>query len=125
MPRLVAPTLAQALEDLSSQTKRGFVFVLPDGSERAMSFAEIHGDVVRRAAHLAARGLEKGDRLALVIPDGDEFVLSFLGAIWAGVVPVPMFPQLSFKNVETYHETVAHITRTSGAKLLLTTPTTR
>ena len=38
----------------------------------------------RRA--LRARGLQKGDRLALVIPNGDEFVLSFLGAVMAGVV---------------------------------------
>src|SRR5262245_55818763 len=125
MPRLVAPTLALALEELSPQTKQGFVFVRPDGSERSLSFADIHAEVMRRAAHFAARGLEKGDRLALVIPDGDEFVLSFLGAICAGVVPVPMYPQLSFKNAETYHDTVAHITRASGAKLLLTTPTTR
>jgi fatty-acyl-CoA synthase len=71
------------------------------------------------------RGLEKGDRLALVIPDGDEFVLSFLGAIVAGIVPVPMYPQLSFRNVDGYHDTVAHIVRASGAKALLTTAATR
>ena len=84
-----------------------------------------HAEAERRGAQLAARGLEKGDRLAIVIPDGDEFVLSFLGAIFAGIVPVPMYPQLSFKNVESYHDTVAHIARASGAKLLLTTTATR
>jgi fatty-acyl-CoA synthase len=36
-------------------------------------------------------------------------------------VPVPIYPQLSFKNVSAYHETVAHISRASGAKMLLTT----
>jgi len=71
------------------------------------------------------RAPRKGDRVALVIPDSDEFVLSFLGAIYAGVVPVPMYPQLSFKNVESYHDTVAHITRASGASMLLTTASTR
>src|SRR6185295_16259515 len=86
---------------------------------------DVHDEAVRRGAHLAARGLKKGDRVALVIPDGDEFVLSFLGAIFAGVVPVPIYPQLSFKNVEAYHDTVAHIAHASGASLLLTTPPTR
>ncbi|WP_394849013.1 fatty acyl-AMP ligase [Pendulispora brunnea] len=97
----------------------------PDGQERLCSFSEINAEATRRAAHLLARGLKKGDRVALVIPDSDEFVLSFLGAIYAGIVPVPMYPQLSFKNVESYHDTVAHITRASGASLLLTTTGTR
>ena len=52
-------------------------------------------------------------------------MLSFLGAIFAGAVPVPMYPQLSFKNVEGYHDTVAHIAQASGAKILLTTTTTQ
>jgi fatty-acyl-CoA synthase len=61
----------------------------------------------------------------MVIPDGDEFVLSFLGATYAGLVPVPIYPQLSFKNVETYHDTVAHIANASMSSMLLTTKGTR
>jgi fatty-acyl-CoA synthase len=122
---LVPKTLAHAIAALAHHDHRGFVFVRPDGTERFCSFREIHAETSRRGAALLARGLVKGDRLALVIPDGDEFVLSFLGAVMAGVVPVPMYPQLSFKNVESYHDTVAHITRASGAKALLTTAATR
>src|SRR6202790_2737914 len=118
MPKYVAPTLIEAIRQLSSDRARGFVFVRPDATERFCSFADIHAEASRRGAHIAARGLVKGDRIALVIPDGDEFVLSFLGAIYAGVVPVPMYPQLSFKNVESYHDTVAHIAGASGASLL-------
>ncbi len=124
-PKLVPPTLVAAVKALSGDTQRGFVFVRPDGSERFCSFHEVHEEAARRGAHLAARGVAKGDRVAMVIPDGDEFVLSFLGAVFAGAVPVPIYPQLSFKNLESYHETVAHIVRASGSKLLLTTPTTR
>jgi fatty-acyl-CoA synthase len=124
-PRHVAPTLVQAVGQLAHEKVRGFTFVRADGSERFCSFSEIHVEAARRGAHLAAQGLRKGDRLAIVIPDGDEFVLSFVGAIFAGVVPVPIYPQLSFKNVDGYHETVAHIVRASGAKMLLTTPATR
>jgi fatty-acyl-CoA synthase len=125
VPKQVAPTLVEAVKQLSRDTRRGFVFVKPDGQERFCSFQNIHDEAARRGAHLAARGVQKGDRVAMVIPDGDEFVLSFLGAIFAGAVPVPIYPQLSFKNVETYHETVAHIARASGAKMLLTTSTTK
>ncbi len=125
MPKFVAPTLVDAIKELSHDTLRGFVFVRPDGTERFCSFANIHEEATRRGAHLAAKGLVKGDRLAIVVPDGDEFVLSFLGAVYAGVVPVPIYPQLSFKNVDAYHDTVAHIAKASGAAMLLTTTATR
>ncbi len=123
--RLVAPTLVQAVRALAHDAGRGFTFIRADGGERFCSFQTIFEEATRRAAHLSARGVSKGDRVALVIPEPDEFVLTFLGAIFAGAVPVPMYPQLSFKNVDTYHDTVAHITSASGAKLLVTTEATR
>jgi fatty-acyl-CoA synthase len=121
----VAPTLAHAVRDLAGDRERGFVFVRPDGTERLVTFCDLAAEAERRAARLSGLGLRKGDRLALVIPDGDEFVLSFLGAVLAGVVPVPIYPQLSFKNVEGYHDTVAHIAKASGAAMLLTTEATK
>ncbi len=124
-PRLVADTLVDAVRDLRRFDDKGFVFVRADGSERFCSFKTIDEEAERRGAHFANHGVVKGDRVAIVVPDPDEFVLSFLGAIYAGGVPVPMYPQLSFKNVDTYHDTVEHIVNASGAKLLLTTQTTR
>jgi len=124
-PRRVEPTLVDALRKLSGDERRGFTFLRGDGTERFCSFAEMCRLAEARGAHFAARGLKKGDRLAMVVPDPDEFVLSFVGAMFAGIVPVPMYPQLSFKNVEGYHETVAHITQAAGASLLLTTSATR
>jgi fatty-acyl-CoA synthase len=121
----VAPTLVEAVRRLGHDTARGFVFVRPDGAEKLHSFADIAREAERRGAHLLARGLRKGDRLAMVVPEGDEFVLSFLGALFAGVVPVPIYPQLTFKNIEGYHETVAHIARASGAAMVLTTASTK
>jgi fatty-acyl-CoA synthase len=124
-PKYVAPTLPAAIRQLAQHTGRGFVFVRPDGTERFCAFSELCDQAERRAAALHARGLKKGDRLAIVVPDPDEFVLSFLGAVMGGIVPVPIYPQLSFKNVDTYHDTVTHIANASGASMLLTTTTTK
>jgi fatty-acyl-CoA synthase len=120
-PSQVAATLVEAVRALAADTKRGFVFVQPDGGERLYSFCDIAAEAERRGAAIRGLGVDKGDRVAMVVPAGDEFVLSFLGALFAGVVPVPIFPQLTLKNVEAYHETVAHIVRASGASLLLAT----
>ncbi len=124
-PRHVAPTLVEAVRALGDDRERGFVFVSSDGTERLLSFHDIAAEAGRRAARLAARGLHQGDRLAMVLPEGEQFVLSFLAALFAGVVPVPIYPQLSFKNIEGYHDTVAHIARASGAAMLLTTAATK
>jgi fatty-acyl-CoA synthase len=124
-PKYVAPTLPAAIRQLAQHTDRGFVFVRPDGTERFCAFSELCDQAERRAASLHARGLKKGDRLAIVVPDPDEFVLSFLGAVMGGIVPVPIYPQLSFKNVESYHDTVTHIANASGAAMVLTTAATR
>jgi fatty-acyl-CoA synthase len=64
-------------------------------------------------------GLSKGDRLALVIPEGHEFVLSFFGAVVAGVVPVPIVPRATFKGVDGYVDILDHIVAASGARVLL------
>ncbi len=124
-PRHVAPTLVDAVHALAGDAERGFVFVHADGTERLRTFKDMAAEAGRRAAALAARGMEKGDRIALVVPDGEDFVLSLLGALYAGLVPVPLYPQLSLNSVESYHDTVAHITRAAGAAMLLTTAAAR
>ena len=125
LPRHVAPTLVDAVRALEGDAGRGFVFVRADGTERLRSFQEMAVEAGRRAASLAALGLEKGERVALVIPDGEEFVLSLLGTLFAGLVPVPLSPQLSMSSIEGYHATVAHIAQAAGASLLLTTTAAR
>jgi fatty-acyl-CoA synthase len=124
-PKFVAPTLAEALRRLAPKSDKGFVFVRTDGTERYFPWSELVAEAERRAADFHARGLAKGDRLAIAVPDPDEFVLSFLGAVMGGIVPVPISPQLTFKNIESYHDTVAHIANAAGASMLLTTSATR
>jgi fatty-acyl-CoA synthase len=124
-PKPKPATLIQAVEALADDRARGFVFVQPDGTERFCSFHEIHAESVRRGAHFVARGLRKGDRLAMVIPEPDEFVLSFLGAMFAGVVPVPIHSQVSARNVDAYADSLAHILRAADAAGMVTSPSIR
>ncbi|MFW6051166.1 MAG: fatty acyl-AMP ligase [Myxococcota bacterium] len=112
-------TLVSALARLPRGPERGFRFIGTDREERYFPYEELEAEAHRRAAHLAAMGLRKGDRVALVIPEPHEFVLTFLGASVAGLVPVPVFPRASFKAVDGYVDTLAHIVRTSGARVLL------
>jgi fatty-acyl-CoA synthase len=112
-------TLVEALAALPRGTTRGFRFVGSDGQERYFPYEELEREAARRARLLIAAGLQQGDRVALVIPEGHEFVLTFLAAVLAGTVPVPIFPRATFKAAKDYTDTVAHIVRASGSRALL------
>ncbi|MEU1871387.1 AMP-binding protein [Streptomyces sp. NPDC048376] len=53
------------------------------------------------AGHLAARGLERGDRVAVLLQNSPHFVLAVLGAWKAGAVVVPVNPM--YKSGEVGH----------------------
>ncbi|MEU3900601.1 AMP-binding protein [Streptomyces sp. NPDC045251] len=53
------------------------------------------------AGHLAARGLERGDRVAVLLQNSPHFVLAVLGAWKAGAVVVPVNPM--YKAGEVGH----------------------
>ncbi|MGA9997635.1 MAG: fatty acyl-AMP ligase [Pyrinomonadaceae bacterium] len=113
-------TLVAALERASETRERGFYFVGYGSQETFLSFQQIHAEALRRAAHLSALGLRKGDRLALVMAEGAEFVMNFFGVVMAGGVPVPISPPFTPKSGSSYIENVARIVETAGAKMLLT-----
>nr|WSX52660.1 AMP-binding protein [Streptomyces sp. NBC_00974] len=64
------------------------------------------------AGHLAARGIRRGDRVAVMLQNTPHFVLAVLAAWKAGAVVVPLNPM--YKSGE-----VGHILRDSGAAALV------
>src|SRR3954449_7033157 len=65
------------------------------------------------AAGLRAAGLQRGDTLAIQLPNLPEFVFAYFGALKAGVTVVPLNPLLKAPEV-AYH------LQDSGARLLVT-----
>jgi long-chain acyl-CoA synthetase len=64
------------------------------------------------AGHLAARGLERGDRVAILLQNSPLFVLALLGAWKAGAIVVPVNPM--YKSGE-----VAHVLRDGEVAALI------
>ena len=120
-------TVADAVRDAAKRrpTHVGFSFADPRGTDRAYTNAEFLEAVRRRAAALYALGLRKGDRLAMVVPGAEDFVLNFVGAVLGGLVPVPMYPPLALGKVDSYVKNVEHIVASSGAKVLLVSKVVR
>lgn len=126
-------TLSQAVEDAGKvDPSRGFRFVSELGvpgfrgaaegaTEASFSFAAIERASARYGGAFQALGLKKGDRVALILPENEDFVLAFFGAVRAGIVPVPIYPPLGLGQLQGYLDNTRHIVAKSGARALVTT----
>src|SRR5512146_2694701 len=98
LPEIVAPfseaTLIGVLAHLvHSHGERPHVLLWRSEDEvQTISYAEL--DRVSRAvaAGLVARGLGPGDRVAIMLPTEAAFFEAFFGVLYAGGVPVPVYP---------------------------------
>ncbi|MCW5657174.1 MAG: AMP-binding protein [Burkholderiaceae bacterium] len=62
--------------------------------EQRLTRGALRGWAARCAAVWAARGLRPGDRVAIKLPDGLDWVAAFLGSLWGGMVAVAVNPRI-------------------------------
>ena len=62
-----------------------------DGSITQVGYSELQHRVERFAAGLAARGINRGDRIGLLMESGVEATISFLAIAHLGAIVVPLF----------------------------------
>jgi len=126
------PTFADAIEDAAkADPTLGFRFVSDDGvpgfganknaSEASFSYTALERASARYGGALQALGLAKGDRVALILPAAEDFILCFFGAMRAGIIPVPIYPPLGLGQLQGYLDNTRHIVAKSGARALVTT----
>ncbi len=96
---------------LSLNVLRGEKIAYIDDLQR-LSYGALADRVRRCAAGLMALGLRREDRLLLVLQDTVDFPVAFLGALYAGLVPVPV-------NTLLTADDYAYMLRHSGARTLL------
>lgn len=118
-------TLTQALEEAARSSPKGLTFVKDDGSDRFHSYQDLLNEARSRGRALQEQGLRVGDNVALILPDGEEFVFTFFGALCAGVVPVPLYPPIGLGQIKGYLEGSKHVVRASRARRVITTAAIR
>ncbi len=63
---------------------------------RALTYAQVNAKSAALAAALAELGIEAGDRIAIVMPNWPEWVISLLAVATLGATVVPVNPRLSY-----------------------------
>ncbi|HEY7288020.1 MAG TPA: fatty acyl-AMP ligase [Vicinamibacterales bacterium] len=122
-------TLPQALAE-AARAGCGYTFVhsaaggaSPDPSiETFRSYADIQTRAQRIARSLRESGLRRGDLVALVLPDAEQFLTAFFGASMASLVPASLFAPSATTELRRYFDLTANALRSSGASAVVTTP---
>ena len=81
--------------------------------DETFTYNQVATYVRRTAALLKDLGLERENRIAILLPDSPDFVFAFWGAIWGGAVPVPI-------NTACKIDDIQYILHDSRAKILVT-----
>ena len=111
--------LYEKLETLENIGDRGPLFLREDGGETKYSFSGLIAKARGILVHLQARGLGKGDRVGIIVPDSEQFILAFLGAMMGGIIPVPIYPPSVPGKTDLYLESTRTILEASQAKALI------
>jgi long-chain acyl-CoA synthetase len=72
---------------------------LSDGSTH-LTFRELHACVAGIAAALSGHGFQAGDRLALLLPNGPEYIELMYACAWLGLIAVPLNTRLSAAEID-------------------------
>jgi fatty-acyl-CoA synthase len=107
-------TLPAAL-DHAARSSEGYIFVT-GGVEVRRSYADIQRASFRVAGALREAGLKRGDLVALVISDAEQFLTALFGASIAGLVPASVAPPTMTGEPARYFELAATILRAASAR---------
>ncbi|MEX6502949.1 AMP-binding protein [Pseudomonas zhanjiangensis] len=85
-----------------------------------ISYAALHAGASAVAAGLQRRGLRVGERVALMLPTGRDFLCGMFGIFLAGGVPVPIYPPMRLAQIEEHLQRQAGILGNAEAVVLIT-----
>lgn len=118
-----ARTLVEVLDWHAAQhPERLHLTVLQD--EATILGTLTYGDLATRGRKLAqgliARDVAPGDRVAVMLPTSVDFFVAFFGILYAGAIPVPIYPPMRLSQLEDHLRRQVGILRNAGACLLIT-----
>lgn len=103
----------EAIDRHAADPKKVAIFyIAPDGREEKYTFREMKHLTSKFANVLRALGVQKGDRVARMLPRTIENYITFLGSWKAGAVDVPVFTAYG-------HEALEYRVKHSEAKVLV------
>ena len=117
---LKGATLPEILLNLETCTRWGARFVAPNEEATFYPYQDVLRRAQKTAAALQARGLQRGDRVALILSTSIEFFDSLLGVQLAGGIPAALYPPFRLGKLDEYFARLRKMLAKIGAKYLIT-----
>ena len=118
--RLKHQTAVDMVAGLEQVGKLGARFLNNAGQETFYPYPDISRRAQAAAGFLQAAGLQKGERVAIVLPTGVEFMDAFLGTQLAGGIPAALYPPFRLGKLDEYYTRLRRLLAKMGAKFLIT-----
>jgi long-chain acyl-CoA synthetase len=94
-----AMKIRETILDVVSR-REGQVFLVVATTGREITYGEFHRQARALAADLHRRGVRKGDRIAVMVPNCCELAALYFACIYLGAVVVPINPAVSKSDVQ-------------------------
>lgn len=91
-----------------------------DDEGGAITYGELAREALRIAAGLAAKKIERGEPVAIMLPPAREYFFTFFGVLFAGGVPVPLYPPARPARIEEHLRRQVGILDNCAARILVT-----
>jgi 1-acyl-sn-glycerol-3-phosphate acyltransferase len=89
-------------------------------SPEPLSYRDLYQEACAAAGGLIERGVRAGDRVAIMLPTSRDFFIAFFGVLFAGAIPVPIYPPFRLAQIEDHLLRQAGILRNAEASALVT-----
>ena len=125
LPEVMAPHSARTLIEMLAYhvekhgTRPHIYLWRGEDDEQCITYADLDRASRAIARGLLERGLTPGERVAIMLPTEAAFFEAFYGVIYAGGVPVPIYPPFRRAQVEDHLRRQAGILRNAGASVLI------
>lgn len=103
-------TLIEILATVAAQNSSRIAVV---EGETAVSYSDLEKAIVSLAAQLSELGIRPGDRVAILLPNGSEFITSYFAIVLVRGIVVPL-------NEQYQQSELSHFLKETGASLIIT-----
>lgn len=117
-----ANTLIKVLEHyVSLDADKVHIRLLDENDEESViTYGQLYDEAQEVARGLQALGIGRGDTVALLLPTCESFFFAFMGILYAGAIPVPIYPPLRARDIERYVKNEEKILKNAEVRVLIT-----
>lgn len=121
-PPVQAKTLLEVLDrhTRSHPERPHILFYGEEERKDEISFADLMRGALRVAGGLKQLNFRPGETAAIMLPTGRDYFYSFFGILYAGGIPVPLYPPVRLSQIEEHLRRHAGILENALVKTLIT-----